>query len=86
MLGFGFPGLAGEHHEAQVCWPDKQPDGVDLSVLKTQIRSGGMLLFSRTLRLTQRFGSSAVKSETRLVLGLDDCMEKHGRAWEVTLS
>ncbi|CAE7388839.1 unnamed protein product, partial [Symbiodinium microadriaticum] len=43
--------------DSQVCWPDKQPGGVDLSVLKTQIRSGGMLLFSRTLRLTKRFGN-----------------------------
>ncbi len=41
-----------------VCWPDKQPGGVDLSVLRTEIRSGGILLFSRTLRLTQRFGGS----------------------------
>ena len=39
-----------------VCWPDKQPGGVDLSVLRTEIRSGGVLLFSRTLRLTKRFG------------------------------
>ncbi|CAJ1441752.1 unnamed protein product [Effrenium voratum] len=40
-----------------VCWPDKQPGGLDLSVLRTEIRSGGVLLFSRTLRLTKRFGS-----------------------------
>ncbi|CAE7590253.1 unnamed protein product [Symbiodinium natans] len=39
-----------------VCWPDKQPGGVDLSVLRSEIRSAGVLLFSRTLRLTKRFG------------------------------
>ena len=43
--------------DTTVCWPDKQPGGVDLSVLRTEIRSGGILLFSRTLRLTKRFGS-----------------------------
>ncbi|CAE7614462.1 unnamed protein product [Symbiodinium sp. CCMP2592] len=44
--------------DTTVCWPDKQPGGVDLSVLRTEIRSGGILLFSRTLRLTKRFGGS----------------------------
>ncbi|CAE7564912.1 unnamed protein product [Symbiodinium sp. CCMP2592] len=41
-----------------VCWPNKQPGGVDLSVLRSEIKSAGILLFSRTLRLTKRFGSS----------------------------
>ena len=31
-----------------VCWPDKQPGGVDLSVLRSEIRSGGVMLFSRS--------------------------------------
>lgn len=44
--------------DTTVCWPDKQPGGVDLSVLRSEIRSGGILLFSRTLRLTKRFGGS----------------------------
>ncbi|CAE7450874.1 carA2 [Symbiodinium pilosum] len=44
--------------ETTVCWPDKQPGGVDLSVLRTVILSGGVPLFSRTLRLTKRFGSN----------------------------
>ena len=44
--------------ETTVCWPDKQPGGVDLSVLRTVILSGGVQLFSRTLRLTKRFGSN----------------------------
>ncbi|CAE7771562.1 unnamed protein product, partial [Symbiodinium sp. CCMP2456] len=39
-----------------VCWPNQQPGGVDLSVLRTEVRSAGILLFSRTLRLTKRFG------------------------------
>ena len=44
--------------DTTVCWPDKQPDGVDLSVLQSKIRSGGVMLFSRTLRLQKRFGAS----------------------------
>jgi len=43
--------------DTTVCWPDKQPGGVDLSVLRSEIRSGGIMLFSRTLRLQKRFGS-----------------------------
>ncbi|CAE7485079.1 unnamed protein product [Symbiodinium natans] len=39
-----------------VCWPNKQPGGVDLSVLRSEIKSAGILLFSRTLRLSKRFG------------------------------
>ena len=42
--------------DTTVCWPDKQPGGVDLSVLRSEIRTAGFLLFSRTLRLTKRFG------------------------------
>ena len=43
--------------DTTVCWPDKQPGGLDLSVLRSEIRSGGVMLFSRTLRLQKRFGS-----------------------------
>ncbi|CAE7627339.1 unnamed protein product [Symbiodinium sp. CCMP2592] len=39
-----------------VCWPSQQPGGVDLSVLRSEVKSAGILLFSRTLRLTKRFG------------------------------
>ena len=39
-----------------VCWPNQQPGGVDLSVLRSEVKSAGILLFSRTLRLTKRFG------------------------------
>ncbi|CAE7037360.1 unnamed protein product [Symbiodinium sp. CCMP2456] len=41
-----------------VCWPRGQPDGLDLSVLRTVIKSNGVMLFSRTLRLSKRFGDS----------------------------
>ena len=44
--------------ETMVCYPDKQPGGVDLSVLRTVINSGGVMLFSRTIRLVERFGSN----------------------------
>ncbi|CAE7242733.1 unnamed protein product [Symbiodinium sp. CCMP2592] len=40
-----------------VCWPNHQPGGVDLSLLRSEVRSAGVLLFSRTLRLTKRFGA-----------------------------
>ncbi|CAE7452320.1 unnamed protein product, partial [Symbiodinium pilosum] len=40
----------------QVCWPRHQPGGLDLSVLRSEIKSNGVLLFSRTLRLSKRFG------------------------------
>ncbi|CAE7945520.1 carA2 [Symbiodinium necroappetens] len=43
--------------ETTVCRPDKQPSGVDLSVLRTVIKSSGVQLFSRTMRLTKRFGT-----------------------------
>ncbi|CAJ1440550.1 unnamed protein product [Effrenium voratum] len=39
-----------------VCWPNKMPGGLDLSVLRSEIKSGGNLVFSRTLRLAKRFG------------------------------
>ena len=42
--------------DTQVCWPRHQPGGLDLSVLRSVIRSNGVLLFSRTLRLSKRFG------------------------------
>ncbi|CAE7349703.1 unnamed protein product [Symbiodinium sp. CCMP2592] len=41
--------------DAQVCWPTGQRG--ELSMLKTTIRSCGVTLFSRTLRLVKRFGS-----------------------------
>ena len=42
--------------DTQVCWPKTQPGGLDLSVLRSEIKSNGILLFSRTLRLSKRFG------------------------------
>ncbi|CAE7531929.1 GLO1 [Symbiodinium sp. CCMP2592] len=39
-----------------VCWPNGQPGGVDLSVLRSQISCGNVMVFSRTLRLAKRFG------------------------------
>ena len=39
-----------------VCWPNQMPGGLDLSVLRSEIKTGGHLLFSRTLRLAKRFG------------------------------
>ncbi|CAE7322860.1 unnamed protein product, partial [Symbiodinium sp. CCMP2456] len=42
----------------QVCWPQTQPGGLDLSVLRSEIKSNGILLFSRTLRLSKRFGEA----------------------------
>ncbi|CAJ1375123.1 unnamed protein product [Effrenium voratum] len=39
-----------------VCWPNKMPGGLDLSILRSEIKSAGNLVFSRTLRLAKRFG------------------------------
>ena len=40
-----------------VCWPNHMPGGLDLTVLRSEIKTGGgHLLFSRTLRLAKRFG------------------------------
>ncbi|OLQ01772.1 hypothetical protein AK812_SmicGene15487 [Symbiodinium microadriaticum] len=41
--------------ETTVCWPKHRPDGQDLSMLRTQIKSSGVLLFSRTVRLSKRY-------------------------------
>ena len=39
-----------------VCWPNQMPGGLDLSVLRSEIKTSNNLLFSRTLRLAKRFG------------------------------
>ncbi|CAJ1342625.1 unnamed protein product, partial [Effrenium voratum] len=44
--------------ETMVCWPDTQPDGVDLSAIEMHISSGGVPLLTRTIRLKKRFGSN----------------------------
>lgn len=43
--------------ETLVCWPDTQPGGVDLSAIEMHIKSGGVPLLTRTMRLKKRFGS-----------------------------
>ncbi|CAE7654636.1 unnamed protein product [Symbiodinium sp. CCMP2592] len=43
--------------DTTVCWPEGRPDGQDLSLLRTEIKSSGVLLFGRSLRLSKRFGS-----------------------------
>ncbi|CAE7886911.1 FCPA [Symbiodinium necroappetens] len=47
--------------ETLVCWPETQPGGegpsVDLSAIEMHIKSGGVPLLTRTLRLKKRFGS-----------------------------
>ena len=42
--------------DTTVCWPTQMPGGLDLSVLRSEIKTNGHLLFSRTLRLAKRFG------------------------------
>ncbi|CAE7701192.1 unnamed protein product, partial [Symbiodinium pilosum] len=44
--------------DTQVCWPTHQPGGVDLSVLRSVLKTSGYVLFTRTLRLAQRFGGN----------------------------
>ena len=43
--------------DTTVCWPEGRPDGQDLSLLRTEIKSSGVLLFGRSLRLSKRFGT-----------------------------
>ena len=38
-----------------VCWPRGRPDGQDLSLLRMEIRTSGILLFRRSLRLSKRY-------------------------------
>ena len=38
-----------------MCWPTGHDD---LSLLRTQIKSNGVLLFRRSLRLSKRFGAN----------------------------
>lgn len=42
--------------DTTVCWPKGRPDGQDLSMLRTEIKSSGVLLYAKTLRLNKRFG------------------------------
>ena len=58
ILGLTFELLPKELFEVitTVCWPNQMPGGLDLSVLRSEIKTAGHLLFSRTLRLAKRFG------------------------------
>ena len=59
ILGLSFELLPEELFEVitTVCWPNQFPGGLDLSVLRSEIKTANHLLFSRTLRLAKRFGN-----------------------------
>ena len=59
ILGLSFELLPEDLFEVitTVCWPNQFPGGLDLSVLRSEIKTANHLLFSRTLRLAKRFGS-----------------------------
>ena len=58
ILGLSFEILPEKLFEVitTVCWPNQMPGGLDLSVLRSEIKTAGHMLFSRTLRLAKRFG------------------------------
>ena len=42
--------------DTTVCWPTGRPDGQDLSLLRLNIKSSGVPLLTRSIRLTKRYG------------------------------
>eukprot|EP00439_Symbiodinium_sp_Y106_P070235 s1297_g12.t1 len=42
--------------DTTVCWPTGRPDGQDLSLLRLKIKSSGVPLLTRSIRLTKRYG------------------------------
>jgi len=71
ILGLSFELLPKELFEVitTVCWPNQMPGGLDLSVLRSEIKTAGHLLFSRTLRLAKRFGDHTDFSKKNLGTG-----------------
>ncbi|CAE7451379.1 pol [Symbiodinium sp. CCMP2456] len=71
ILGLTFELLPKELFEVitTVCWPNQMPGGLDLSVLRSEIKTAGHLLFSRTLRLAKRFGDDTDFSKKNLGTG-----------------
>ncbi|OLP90026.1 hypothetical protein AK812_SmicGene28439 [Symbiodinium microadriaticum] len=42
--------------DTTMCWPTGRPDGQDLSLLRLKIKSSGVPLLTRSIRLTKRYG------------------------------
>ncbi|CAE7244003.1 unnamed protein product [Symbiodinium sp. CCMP2592] len=67
--------------DTQICWPKHHPGGVDISVLRTEIRTAGILLFSRTMRLAKRFGDHTSFSGRNLNKGFESFRSQFGLDW-----
>ena len=67
--------------DTQICWPKHHPGGVDISVLRTEIRTAGILLFSRTMRLAKRFGDHTGFSGRNLNKGFETFRSQFGLDW-----
>ena len=67
--------------DTQICWPKHHPGGVDISVLRTEIRTAGILLFSRTMRLAKRFGDHTGFGGRNLNKGVETFRSQFGLDW-----
>jgi len=66
--------------DTTVCWPNQRPGGVDLSVLRSEISTGSVLLYSRTVRLVKRFGGYAPWDHNSLRTGFQTWRSPAGLA------
>ncbi|CAE7219632.1 FCPA [Symbiodinium sp. CCMP2456] len=57
-MEFGFMPEPIVELETTICWPDGQPDDQDLSHVSMAIKSAGIPLHTRTVRLIKRFGEN----------------------------
>ncbi|CAJ1415977.1 unnamed protein product [Effrenium voratum] len=66
--------------DTTVCWPNQRPGGLDLSVLRSEISTGSVLLYSRTVRLVKRFGGYAPWDHNSLRTGVQTWRSPAGLA------
>ena len=67
--------------DTQICWPKHHPGGVDISALRFEMRTMGILLFGRTLRLTKRFGDGTDFKGSNLDRGIETFRSQLGLEW-----
>jgi len=65
--------------EQEVCWPDKQPGGVDLSLVSTMIRSAGIVLLKHTVRLRRRFGTDTAFTPANVKDSVERARNRFGK-------
>ncbi|CAE7239452.1 unnamed protein product [Symbiodinium sp. CCMP2592] len=67
--------------DTQICWPKHHPGGVDISALRFEMRTMGILLFGRTLRLTKRFGDGTDFQGSNIDRGIETFRSQLGLEW-----